>query len=99
MIKYERQGTYSVKFTAYNGLVYYLVQGGTKDEVIDAVKKRLRRARRDDQPYSKTGKLSWELETPEDAVGIGDSEGFMEVVADYRRYRRILGRKVYLENN
>ena len=96
MFKYERTGTYNVTLSTYSGMSVSLAEGVDLEEAKQIVKRRLRAMRRAGYPVDKIGKGEWEIQTPDDAVMIGDREGVLRIRPYVRRYRRILGRKMYV---
>ena len=96
-IHFERTGTFNVTLASYTGMSIPLVEDVERGEAITAAKRHLRRARRRGCPVEKIGRGQWEIGTPDDACMVGDSEGILTIRPHTRRYRRILGRKVYTD--
>lgn len=95
-IRHERTGDWKVTFCSYAGTALTLAENASKEEAKQIVQQRLRRARRHGKPISKIGKGEWEIQTPDSAGLISDSEGFLTVRPQTRAYRVILGRRCYL---
>jgi len=96
-IQMQRTGTYNVVLNAYCGMSVPVARDVDREEAIAAIKRFLNRARRNGCPVAKLGKGQWEIQTPDDAALVSDLEGILRVRPCYRRYRNILGRRVYLD--
>jgi hypothetical protein len=90
----ERTGGYDVLFITHSGMTVPLAEDASREEAQAAIRARICSARRRGQAVSRVGKGSWEFE--DDGRAISDRDGFLTVRPTRRRYRRILGRKVYL---
>jgi hypothetical protein len=84
----EEVVTYDVKFVTYSGMTIELGCGISRDEAQALVKEMNRAARQNGQPVTriKRARNTWEHETSEDAVLIGDTDGWL-VVTRSRRCR------------
>jgi hypothetical protein len=92
---YESCETFDVVMLSYCGLSEVLTSDVELDDAKALILERLRRAMRRGCPVVKIGHGEWEIETPDDAASVSDREGFIKLVRHKRKYRRILGRKVY----
>jgi hypothetical protein len=95
-IKSVRIEGYDILWTSYSGSSYPLGEQLTKEEASNLIRERLRLARRKGKPVAKIDKGRWEIQTPEEAGAISESEGFLTLIPCRRRYRVILGRRVWL---
>lgn len=94
---FERTEDFDVRFHSYSGMESNFGESLTLDQAHNIVRHYLRTSRKMGCEVVKTGKGIWEIQTPEDARMVSDREGILTVSRRYRRYRRILGRKVYLD--
>ncbi len=70
---------FNVTFVTYSGMPIPIAEHVDREQAKAAVRRRLKRAKRNGQPISKVGNGKWEIETPENAFMIGDDDGFLIV--------------------
>jgi hypothetical protein len=79
--------SFDVTFYAHTGLNYRILDGASRDEAAERVKRRNRYYRKRGFAVSKVGKNRWEYED-EDCVMMGDDQGVLVVKLAKRRRRR-----------
>ncbi len=79
--------TYDVVLFAYCGMRVDVATDVDRADAIDACRSVIRRARRNGRHVSKIGKAQFEIETPDGACMVADSDGVLLVRAR-RRSRR-----------
>jgi hypothetical protein len=68
---------FSLKFVTYSGMTIPMGEGMDRAEARRKVQMLKRRAARLGQPHSYLGNGQWEFETPEEAAGISDMDGWL----------------------
>lgn len=95
-IRHEKLDTFSVVMSAYCGMSYKIADGVSFDDAKAITKRRVAKARQNGQTVNHLGGNKWEFEASETGM-VTDNDGVLEIDRDYRRYRIILGRKIYLD--
>lgn len=97
MIKSNWFGTWDVVLYGACGMAVDLLENVGRDEAAEFVRSHLRQLRRQGYSTSKIRPNTWDVSGPDDQTSIGEDEGLLVVRSRLRRYRSVLGRRVWLD--
>lgn len=96
-VRKQRTGTFDVVLDSYYGMTQTIALDVERGDVVGVVRDYLRRMRREGFCVERIGKGRFEVTGGDDAGSVSDDEGIVSVRSRVRRYRVLLGRRIYLD--